>query len=146
MAQSSYFKLLVVLFLLFCFRVAAQLTQAFHPVTFLPSFSAWQSGALPYWVLVTCQLAIIIACVLVLLKFAKGTMSPDRNTGKICLVLGMIYLSVMLFRLIAGLTFAAGHSWFGARIPTFFHIVLASFLLVLGHFHYRYGKQKETIT
>jgi len=46
----------------------------------------------------------------------------------------------MLFRLVAGLTFVTNHSWFSARIPTFFHLVLASFLLLLGSFHYKYGK------
>ena len=50
---------------------------------------------------------------------------------------------VMLFRLIVGLTIAPEHNWFGARIPTFFHTVLASFLVTVGVFHYQHGKQEN---
>ena len=40
----------------------------------------------------------------------------------------------MAFRLIAGRTFLADVSWFSKSIPAFFHVVLASYLLTLGHY------------
>jgi len=138
-----YSVALIALLLLFCLRVFSQLLQKFYPVGFLPPFQDWQSGAVPYWLLVAAQFLIISVCLIVILKISLGRVIPRSKTGKICLVLGAIYLMVMLFRLIVGLTIAPEHSWFGARIPTFFHTVLASFLVTVGLFHYQHGQKKE---
>jgi len=131
---------LAVLFALFCFRVAAQLVQKLSPVEFLPPFDAWQSGALAYEALLFFQVLILAGCLKVVLAFLKESVAPAPRTGKICLALGGLYFSVMIFRLVAGLTFAPDHPWFGARIPTFFHLVLASFILLWGHFHWKFSK------
>ena len=53
--SHPYGWLLLGLLLLFFFRVAAQLIQAYSPVTSLPPFETWQSGALPYPLLVSSQ-------------------------------------------------------------------------------------------
>ena len=141
--RKKYFMWLLVLLLLFCFRVAAQLIQAFYPVDFLPPFEAWHSRALPYWLLVTFQFIIILVCINVVIKFTRGNVNPNYKAGRIYLGLGFVYFSMMLFRLVIGLTFVTNHGWFSARIPTFFHLVLASFLLFLGSFHYKYDKLKQ---
>ena len=131
---------LMFLFLLFCFRVAAQLLQHFFPVSFLPAFEDWQSGTLPYWVLVIFQIIIIAICFRITYQVATGTAQPNHKTGKLCLLFGVIYFSIMLFRLIAGLTFAPDHAWLGARLPTLFHLILSSFVLVVGHFNFKFSK------
>ncbi len=130
---------LAVLLALFCFRVLAQLLQRIAPVSFLPPFDSWQSGALAYEVLVFFQILILAGCLKVLIAFFRGTVLPTARTGRICFALGGIYFAVMIFRLIVGLTVAPDHSWFGARIPTFFHLVLASFILLWGHFHWKFS-------
>lgn len=130
----------MLLLLLFCFRVGAQLLQYFYPVSFLPAFENWQSGALPYWVLVIFQIIIIVICFRMTYQIITGTAQPNRKTGRFCLLFGIIYFSIMLFRLVAGLTFTPDHVWLGAKLPAFFHLVLASFLLILGHFHFKFGK------
>ena len=89
---------LLVLLLLFCFRVAAQLIQAFYPVDFLPPFEAWHSRALPYWLLVTFQFIIILVCINVVIKFTRGNVNPNYKAGRIYLGLGFVYVSMMLFR------------------------------------------------
>ena len=124
-----YSLVLIALLSIFCFRVFSQLLQKFYPVDFLPPFEDWQSGAVPYWLLVVAQFLIILICLIVILKISLGRVIPRNMTGKICLFLGVIYLIVMLFRLIVGLTIAPEHNWFGARIPTFFHTVLYVLLL-----------------
>lgn len=131
---------LMLLLFLFCFRVGAQILQYFFPVSFLPAFEDWHSGSLPYWVLVFFQIVIIAFCLRTTYQFITGTPRPNHKTGKLCLFFGIIYFSIMLFRMIAGLTFASDHVWLGARIPTFFHLVLASFVLIVGHYHYKFGK------
>lgn len=135
-----YAVIMTCLLLTFCFRVGAQLLQAFYPVVFLPAFEEWHSGALPYPALVASQALIIILFSTVVWRFRKGTVKVNGTWGKAMLAIGALYFSFMLLRLIAGLTFASGHSWFDATIPTIFHLVLASFILVYGHYHYKYGK------
>ena len=137
---KKYATILGWLLFVFCFRVGAQLLQAFYPVAFLPAFEEWHSGALPYPTLVASQALIIILFSTVVWRFRKGTVKINGMWGKAMLVIGALYFSSMLFRLIAGLTFASGHSWFDAIIPTIFHLVLASFILTYGHYHYKYGK------
>lgn len=136
----QYGYALAVLFALFCFRVAAQLLQKLAPVEFLPPFDAWYSGALAYKVLVSFQIIIIAVCLKIVIDFFKGNVSPKRKSGILCLGAGSLYFLVMVYRLVAGLTFAADHYWFSARLPTIFHLVLASFALLLGHFHWKYSK------
>lgn len=139
-SSRKYGYWLIFLLLLFCFRVGAQLLQRFFPVTFLPAFEEWQSGTLPYWVLVVFQITIVAFCFKTTYQFITGTIRPNHKTGKLCLLFGILYFSIMLFRMVAGLTFAPDHVWLGARIPTLFHLVLASFLLTLGHYHLKFGK------
>ncbi len=133
--SQSYGWLLLGLLLLFLFRVVAQLVQAFSPVTVLPSFETWQSGALPYPLLVCFQLLIIVACAHVVRSFLSGTVVPSAAKGRLLLILGWLYLVAMGIRLLVGLTIAPDHFWFGAIVPTLFHLVLAGFVVVCGSFH-----------
>lgn len=55
------------------------------------------------------------------------------------LAFGGIYFTTMLVRLVLGLTILSTNRWFSSILPTMFHLVLASYLLVYGHFHFRYG-------
>jgi hypothetical protein len=135
---------LMFLLFLFCFRVGSQLVQRFFPVSFLPAFDEWHSEALPYWVLVILQTIIILVCLRITYQFITGTAQPNHKKGKFFLLFGILYFSIMLFRLAAGLTFAPDHPWLSAKLPTVFHLVLASFLLVVGHFYFNFGKNEMT--
>ncbi|MGR8946702.1 MAG: sterol desaturase family protein [Gammaproteobacteria bacterium] len=138
--NETFARYLTVLLGIFIFRVAAQLIQAIYPVHFLPAFDSWQSGALPYPVLVVSQIAVIGVCVRAILRIRLGTVTRSERAAKIYFLLGGIYLLVMLARLVAGFTFAVEHPWLGAHLPTFFHLVLATFLIVIGLFHSHYGR------
>lgn len=133
--SQPYGWLLLGLLLLFFFRVAAQLVQAFSPVTLLPSFETWQSGAIPYPLLVLFQIIILIGCGRVVWSFLSGTVVPSGKKGRLLLLLGWVYFVAMGIRLLIGLAVAPNHFWFGAVVPTLFHLVLACFLLVSGSFH-----------
>ncbi len=139
----GYRNVLIVLFSLFCFRVAAQAVQLIYPLPFIPAFADWHSGALPYGLLLLSQLIIIVLCLKVIYSFRGDRISPSLKSGKLYLILGCLYFSVKMVRIIGGFTFAADVSWFQARIPAFFHLVLASFLIVLGFFHYKFGKTPQ---
>ena len=142
-AQRPYVLPLGALLGLFLFRVCAQLLQAIAPVSFLPPFAAWHSETLSYPVLLASQLLILWVFYLIYRGFQRGGVVPKRRRGLLLLGIGGIYFAVMLFRLVAGATFAAEHHWLGAKIPAFFHLVLASFLLVVGHFHFKYGDAQQ---
>ncbi len=137
-SQSScrrYVGVLTALLLLFCLRVIAQLLQSWSPVAFLPPFAAWESGAMPYPLLVISQVVIIAVCARVIWRLHRGVAVPSVKTGKALLVFGGIYGGLMCARLIIGLTVATDHFWLSARLPTAFHFVLAGFVLVYGWFH-----------
>jgi hypothetical protein len=128
--------MMLVLLLLFLFRVFAQLIQSIHPISILPPFEAWQSGALPYSILAMSQLLIMVICARIVWRFFAGTVMPSIGKGRVVLALGLLYFGVMLFRLVMGFTLAQNHVWFSAKLPTMFHLVLAAFLILYGHFHY----------
>ena len=135
--RSRHAAVLGVLLGLFCFRVFAQLLQAFYPVLLLPPFDAWQSGALRYGNLVATQFAIIFVYGAVTWQVASGRARSSPRFGKALLGLGTIYFGFMVGRLLLGLTAFDGHSWWDQSIPSLFHLVLASFLLTAGHFYVR---------
>lgn len=124
--------LMSVLTALFVLRVFAQLLQALFPVGWIPEFEAWQSGLLSYPVLLAVQLAIIGFMSFVLHRVRNGTIRARPWKYRVCLVFGGAYFAVMAFRWVAGLTFLADQAWFAKSLPAIFHLVLASFILLLG--------------
>ena len=131
----QYVLSLLILSGLFAFRVIAQFIQFVYPVSFLPAYEAWHSGALPYGILVIAQGIILAVCLRIVWVAYKGTLVASRQKGSILVGLGIVYLLSMCARLIVGLTIGSDHYWFGAILPTIFHIVLASFMIVYGRFH-----------
>lgn len=136
--------LMSVLTALFVLRVCAQLLQALFPVGWVPEFEAWQSGVLPYPVLLAVQLGIVGFMSLVLQRVRNGTIRARPWKYRVCLVFGSSYFAVMAFRWVAGLTFLADQAWFAESLPAFFHMVLASFILLLG-LHIRRRKRNPKI-
>ncbi len=133
--NHRYAGIIIALTLLFCFRVCAQLIQKFYPLDILPAFDQWQSGVMPYPVLVAFQIAILVFLLIHILKLSQGNIAQNYRRGRFCLIAGSIYFLLMLFRLVMGLGFAPEHHWFGAIIPTIFHLVLASILLTMWKYH-----------
>ncbi len=139
-ARRAYTLILTALLLLFCFRVSAQLLQAWFPVGFLPTFESWESGALPYWLLVVSQAIIIVVCARVIWRLHRRRTMPSVRMGIVLLIIGWCYFGLMCVRLLIGLTVAPDHYWFSARLPTLFHLVLACFILIYGRFHLIFGR------
>ncbi len=129
-----HFRWLLFLTGLFALRVVGQLVQTIGPVSFLPPFDAFQGSTLPYAALLAAQLAIIAAQIEILRRVRNGAIRPRAWQQRACFALGGAYFAVMAFRLVAGWTFLADVAWFSKSIPAFFHVVLASFLLTLGHY------------
>lgn len=122
--------LLWLLFALFVLRVAGQATVAFAGVQWLPPMERWQSGLLPYGVLLASQVLIIALMGWISADFTRRRgffVQPRRFFAVPWLWFGWIYLAGMLAR------FAIQ----GPTIPVFFHWVLAGFVIAVGLWHRR---------
>ncbi len=145
--RQRYTLILLFLLFLFCLRVLGQALVAFCHVSFLPPMEEWFSGALPYPLLLVSQVLIIILYGKVCLDFATGVgyfVIPKPRLGTGLLNVGAIYLGVMLLRYALRMSLYPYERWTGGSIPIFFHWVLASFLLVLGYYHWSSGRKTET--
>jgi hypothetical protein len=127
------------LLLLFAFRVVAQPMALVVHSPFLPSFESWHSATLPYGLLLASQIAILLALGWTAWHFTIGDVKPRRGVGALALALGGFYFATMVARLILGLTALSHVRWFASPIPTVFHLVLATSLLLYGRFHYISG-------
>ena len=130
-----YALVLLLLTAFFAFRVIAQLVQLWHPIEFLPAFGLWHSGAMPYGWLLGLQVLILIMCLRIVWQLFANRVIPSPRKGQRLFVLGCIYFGGMCGRLLVGLTIAPNHVWFGAMLPTVFHLVLAAFVIFYGRFH-----------
>lgn len=129
-----YFPWMLALVGLFVLRVLAQLIQAVHPIPGLPPFEAWHGAVLPYPLLLATQVLLIVGLVYILRQVRADAIAPRPWQYRVCFLLGGIYFFFMAFRLIGGLTILADHAWFAKSLPAFFHVVLATFILMLGHY------------
>jgi len=122
---------LSILLVLFAFRVLGQLAVALGVAPFLPPMDDWQSGLLPYSVLLASQIVIFVVFGIVCVQFwrERGYFFRPRT-----------WLATPLW--IAGWIYGAGMVVRYAllrrdAIPVVFHLVLAGFLLVVAHHHRR---------
>lgn len=135
MRCRTYGLLLSVLAGLFLARVAGQALVAFLGTPWLPPMGEWYSGLLPYPLLLPAQLAILVVQGKVSVDLVRGRgafVRPGRRTGRLLLVLGLLYLGGMLLRYALTMSWYPERRWLGAgTIPTAFHVVLALWVLVL---------------
>ncbi len=123
--------------LLFAGRVLAQPLAALTGWPFLPPFDAWQSGALPYSLLLASQVAIVVVMARTARAIGTGRLGRSRRTGWALAAFTGVYGCVMVARLVLGLTIARGHWWLDAPLPTIFHLVLTTYLALVVHHHLR---------
>lgn len=136
----AYAVALWLLLALFMCRVVGQGLVAFFDVGFLPPMAAWQSGLMDYPWLLGSQLVIVLVYGKICLDFSRGrgvAVVPRRRLGQGLLVFGGWYLLAMMTRYVVRMALYSQERWTGGSIPTFFHWVLAGFLLVLGAYHWR---------
>jgi hypothetical protein len=122
--------LLWTLLALFVLRVAGQAMVAFAGVQWLPPMERWQSGLLPYELLLASQILIIVLMAQICVDFTRSRgffVQPRRFFAVYWLGFGWIYLAGMLVR------FAIQ----GPTIPVFFHWILAGFVIAVGLWHRR---------
>jgi len=141
---KKYAPILWFLLGLFCLRVLGQLLVAIFQVPFLPPMEEWHSEVLSYPVLVGFQVIIIVILVRISLNFTKRRVIPRRTLGLRLLGIGSLYFTVMVVRYTIRMSLYPDERWFGGSMPIFFHWVLATFLLVVGFYHWRNSEKQIT--
>lgn len=133
------------LLLAFIVRVGGQMMVAMGVTTgILPPMDEWHSGLIPYPLLVVLQLMIILLYGKICIAFSIGEgfwVNARRGLGKGLLIFGSVYAAGMLLRYIIRMIIFPEQRWFGGAIPIFFHWVLALFLLIVGHFHWKHSER-----
>ncbi len=139
--HQRYLPWMLALTALFVLRVLAQAVQWAGPVPFLPSFDSWQGSGLPYPALLASQVVIIALLARALVVVRSRSIRPASWKHRACFLLGGAYFAAMAFRLLAGLTFFSDVEWFAQSLPALFHLVLAAFVLLFGHYVYSAGRK-----
>lgn len=125
--------LLVACTALFALRVLAQLVVVLASPRWLPPMAGWQSGLLPYPVLLASQVAILVAQLLVVEAVAGGADAVGARWQAVALlVLAVAYALGMAYRAGRRLRFERPRWWSRGTIPIAFHLVLATFLAAWG--------------
>lgn len=114
---------------LFVLRIAAQPLALVLPG--LPDFDAWHGGTMPYPVLLAFQLAILAIMLAANRTCTRGRLMPRPRLARGLTVFGTLYFVAMLARLALGQSLAPAPAWFERPLPTLFHLVLATWLLIL---------------
>ena len=138
--HQRYLPWMLALAALFVLRVLAQAVQWAGPVPFLPPFDTWQGSGLPYPALLASQVLIVALLARALAVVRSRSITPATWKHRACFVLGGAYFAAMAFRLAAGLTFLSDVGWFAESLPALFHLVLATFVLLFGHYVYSAGR------
>ena len=132
MTKRNTLSWLVVLLVLFLYRVLSQLVQYFVNIPWLPDFGDWHSATIPYALLFLSQIVIVTVIVNTILNIQRDKYDFKKRRASFLLWIGGAYFLFMLIRLILSLTFMSQHPWFGATLPALFHLVLAAVFIVTG--------------
>lgn len=123
--------ILWILLALFALRVLGQLLVVAGVAPFLPPMDDWQSGLLPYPLLLVSQVLILGLLATVCMHFSRGSgffVRHHRWLATPLWIAGWMYFGGMILR------YALLRR---DSIPVIFHVVLATFLLVIAHYHRR---------
>ncbi|MDZ4858391.1 MAG: hypothetical protein SGI88_05370 [Candidatus Hydrogenedentes bacterium] len=137
-ASQRWAAILWLLLALFVLRVAGQLAVAYFDVAWLPPMEEWYSGLIPYRPLLAAQIIIIGVYAKVCVDFQRGAgffVTARPVFGRGVLISGYVYFVGMVFRYMVRMAMLPDERWLGGCIPIVFHWVLASFIIVFGHYH-----------
>jgi len=124
---------------LFLLRVAGQLVVRTRRPAWLPPDDEW--NLTPYRLLLPVQLTILALMVWIDVDLSRGSgfwATPKPDFGQAVLWFAYAYAAAMLVRYLVRMMRRPEQRWFGGAIPIVFHLVLASYLYVLGSFHASY--------
>ena len=140
MPDSPDYSVFLWLFtVLLFFRVIGQIVVVLWAPRWLPPMHQWQSGLLPYPVLLASQIVVLTLMVWICLDFTRGTgvfLAPKRSeVGRFVTWFSYVYFAGMIVRYVVRMVERPDQRWFGGTIPIIFHCVVAAFLWTFGRYH-----------
>ena len=126
-------RVLALLSGLFFLRVVGQFLVANRKARFLPPMEQWQSGLLPYPVLLFFQGLILAlqAAIGAQARRGQGALVVERpRFGRLVRRFSVAYFAGMVARYVISMTRFPERRWFGKTIPIIFHCLLATYLYV----------------
>ena len=133
----GYSAFLILFTLLLCGRVVGQLVVYRYAPRWLPPMDEWQSGLLPYPVLLASQAVVLTFMTLICIDFARGRgffVEPHPRGGVFSVWFAYAYFAGMILRYIVTMIRRPERRWFGGTIPIIFHSVMAAFLWTWGKY------------
>lgn len=130
-ADRAVGAVLWVLSVLFALRVLGQALVVSMDVSWLPAVEHWESGLLPYPLLVTAQAAILVAQVAVGRQVWRGRGWFVRPRPRLAVWMrrfSYLYAGSMAARYAVAMALIPEWRWFGHTIPIVFHCLLAAWL------------------
>jgi hypothetical protein len=121
---------------LFAARVAGQVLVAVRAPTWLPPMEDW--NLVPYRILLPIQLGILGVMIWIDAALTADSGPPAERSdafGWLLVVFSAVYAGSMVVRYGVRMRRRPEARWFGGTIPMVFHLVLATYLYVLGSFH-----------
>lgn len=133
--RGRWAALMAVLVGLFALRVVGQAAVTYGGTAFLQPPSEWQSGLLPYPVLLGGQTILLALLVWVTIAAGRGSgpFAVARPRLATALAwLGSAYAAATIVRYAVTMALRPEWRWFGHTIPIAFHGVLAAYLFAVG--------------
>jgi uncharacterized protein len=132
MKRSHTILLLWSLYVAFAARVLGQILVATGAAPWLPPFEQWQSGIIPYQLLLVLQVVILLLFAKVAMDFTFESgffAQPHPRLQPHLQKFGQTYLSGMVARYALVNLLLPDMRQLAPLIPTIFHVVLATFIL-----------------
>lgn len=124
---------------LLVFRVLGQIIVAVRAPAWLPPMDQWQSGLLPYPLLLCGQIVVLTLMIWMSIDVTRGTgyfIDPRRpEMGRAIVGFSYVYFGSMVARYIIWMWRRPDQRWFGGTIPIIFHSFVAAFLYTFGRYH-----------
>ena len=136
--MSAVAPLLWLFTILLTGRVIGQFIVRIAAPKWLPPMEQWQSGLLPYPVLVAGQLVVLTLMFWISIDFSRGDgfwVQPHPHLGLAALVWSYFYFGAMIVRYAARMTRRPDQRWLGGTIPIIFHSLVAAFQWLFGTYH-----------
>ena len=136
-AYSFWLWLFTVLLFL---RVIGQIVVVLHAPRWLPPMAQWQSGLLPYPVLLLGQAIVLTLMVWIASDFTRHAgifVQPYPGRGRAVVWFALVYFGGMILRYIIWMYRRPDQRWLGGTIPIVFHCVVAAFIFTFGLYHVR---------
>ena len=119
-------------------RVLGQVVVALLAPRWLPPMEQWQSGLLPYPVLLVGQAAVLTLMIAISVDFSRGAgfwVAPHPRLGLAAVWWSYVYAGAMVVRYLIRMARRPDQRWLGGTIPIIFHTVVAAFQWTFGMYH-----------